>query len=213
MSYNSTITKLKSGQCFLYEGVPVFIEHDRGDGTASVCFSPRRLITDYYEVVNVDELEPINPAKISKSKPQTVEDKESAADLKEFFAYQATRVPEHCENCGKLLKANTAWAKKCVTGHILPKKDNCFPSVAANIDNAMFLGAVFSECRCHDLWDLRDAEARKTMECYPIALERYERFKSHLSDHELNMAIKYLGLGLSESRLSKKEENKNPEIA
>jgi hypothetical protein len=136
-----------------------------------------------------------------KAKSLTVDQIREKKELDEFFELQADQVPEHCENCGGKLNAFNKWAKKCVTAHILPKNDNAFPSVKAHPMNRMFLGkGIFSECNCHDLWDWRDAEARKQMHCYDKAVERVESFYDELTPHEQNMADKYLGI---ESRLSK----------
>lgn len=113
-----------------------------------------------------------------------------------FFKAQGELVPLRCENCNLLLNACNAWAQKCVTAHILPKA--LFPSVAANPNNVMFLGCgIFSDCNCHSSYDNRDAEARKQMPCYPIALKRVELFYDELTPKQQNMADKYLGIELS----------------
>jgi hypothetical protein len=138
-------------------------------------------------------------AEIKKAKSLTADQTNKKVELDIFFKAQAELVPLRCLNCNRLLNAFNAWAKKCVTAHILPKV--IFESVAANMDNVMFLGCgLFSECNCHADWDNRDAEARKQMSCYPIALSRVELFYDELTPKEQVMADKYLGIELGLSK-------------
>lgn len=130
-------------------------------------------------------------------KSLTVDEIIKKAGINEFFKLQALQVPERCENCNLLLRAHSDTAKRFVTAHILPKNDREFPTVATHPMNRMFLGfGLFSDCNCHDLWDKRDAEARKLMACYPVALERAQTFYDNLSPHDQVRADKYLGIEL-----------------
>lgn len=132
---------------------------------------------------------------IRKAKSLTVDQINEKVALNNFFDGQGRQVPERCENCNLKLNAFSSSAKRCVTAHILPKNDNDFPSVAVHPDNRMFLGfGLFSDCNCHDLWDKRDAAARKTMHCYGLALLRVEGFIDQLTPHELVKFEKYFGL-------------------
>jgi hypothetical protein len=111
--------------------------------------------------------------------------------LNEF--YESQEVPLRCENCNKLLNAFSPWARRCVTAHILGKAD--FTTIATNPDNRMFLGVnMFSECGCHSEWDNSDAAHRKTMKCYPLAVERVNKFLHLLPLPKQVKAEKYLGL-------------------
>lgn len=130
-----------------------------------------------------------------RTKSLTVEQINKKAEINEFFDSQALQVPERCENCNLRLNAYAAWQKRFVTAHICPKNDKEFPTVATHPENRMFLGSgLFSDCSCHDLWDGRDAEARKKMHCYDLALSRAEKFYNALTPHEQNKFDKYFGL-------------------
>lgn len=121
--------------------------------------------------------------------------KPASKELNIFFADQAAQVPERCENCHGLLKAFTPSAKRFVTAHILPKNERAFPSVATHPQNKMFLGcSLFSDCNCHGDWDYSDAETRKQMPVYKIALQRVECFIEQLNPRDQVKAEKYLGL-------------------
>lgn len=112
--------------------------------------------------------------------------------LNVFFASQALEIPKHCENCGEELNAFTSFQKRCVTAHILPKKENGgFPVVSTHPKNRMFLGVY---CGCHGEWDNKGAEDRAAMNVYPKAIERFQEFKGLLSQAELIKAKKYLNI-------------------
>lgn len=139
--------------------------------------------------------EPARPFKVKHQKSKTIEQIQKQNELNVFFADQALQVPERCENCNKRLNAFHAWSRRFVTAHILPKADNYFPTVATHPMNRMFLGVtMFSECNCHTMWDNGDAETRKGMRCYKIALERLEGFKQLIPANKQGKAEKYLGL-------------------
>lgn len=131
----------------------------------------------------------------AKPKALTEAKKSFKQELNVFFASQILQIPERCENCNEKLNAYSSFAKRSVTAHILGKGQNDFPMVATHPLNRMFLGCgLFSDCSCHSLWDLSDAETRKQMKCYPIALERLEAFKRLIPARKQAKAEKYLGL-------------------
>ena len=130
---------------------------------------------------------PCDPGK--ESKKDHYYDKDREYHLNVFFADQATIVPNNCENCGERLSKSNPKMLRFYTAHILPKSK--FESVEVNPDNIMFLGTF---CGCHGNWDNKNAEARKKMPCYSIALERYDKFYNQLSGPEQVQAEKYLGL-------------------
>lgn len=130
-----------------------------------------------------------------RTKSPTAEKIKQKADINEFFDNQALQVPERCENCNLRLNAFAMWQKRFVTAHILPK--SLFPSVAAHPDNRMFLGvSLFSECSCHPNFDNSDADHRKTMPVYKIALARVEGFYDLLTPHEQVRFEKYFGINI-----------------
>lgn len=128
-----------------------------------------------------------------KQKPQEDKAQEAADDkhLNEFYSAYAKMLPKHCENCDKPLQAYTPSLQRCVTAHIFPK--STFESVKTNVLNVMALGVL---CGCHGRWDNTDAETRKTMPCYALALYRVAEFKDQLTDKEIVQAEKYLGIEL-----------------
>lgn len=130
---------------------------------------------------------------IRKAKSLTVDQINEKAAKNNFYNEQGRQVPERCENCNLKLNAFSRWAKKFVTAHIVPKA--VFESVATHPDNRMFLGVnMFSDCGCHAEWDNSDADHRKQMHCYSLALLRAEGFIDQLTYHELVKFEKYFGL-------------------
>lgn len=118
--------------------------------------------------------------------------KEQKQSLNVFFASQALVIPKHCENCLKPLILTNSFERRSVIAHILPKSEKSgFPSISTHPQNRMFLGKW---CGCHGNWDNKDADARKQMNCYKIALERFREFEELLTGKELIKAYKYLGL-------------------
>jgi len=116
--------------------------------------------------------------------------KKSGDEYKDFF--ESLVIPERCEECNERLLAFNNFGRRCVSAPILPKQT--FKSVAKHPDNILFMGAgLLGACNHHDVWD-RGIENRKSMRVYKIALERLESFKHLLTDKELVMAEKYLGI-------------------
>lgn len=108
-----------------------------------------------------------------------------------FFLKQVLKMPRQCENCNaELGRPMFQTDKREFVAHILPKKKNFggFPSVATNEDNVMFLG---TRCGCHPDWD-SNGDKRKAMVCYPMAIERFNKFKHLLTPKELQAAYTYL---------------------
>lgn len=120
--------------------------------------------------------------------------KESKAALNVFFASQTLLFPTHCENCGIELKIYSSWERRKSTAHILPKSETSgFPEVATHPQNRIFLCCDHGG-HCHGNWDNKDAEARKNMKVYNLAIERYELFKSNVKPERQRKARIYLGL-------------------
>lgn len=136
---------------------------------------------------------PINKAKKSSAKDLDFKNK-----LNVFFANQSLSFPKICENCGKNLDNSSVFARRSQTCHILPKNKNSgFPSVSDHPENKIFM-CCFGGCYGHAKYDNSDAEVRKGMKVYDIAIERFKSLKNHLNQKELFKAYKYLGLDISE---------------
>jgi hypothetical protein len=186
----------KRGTCFLYPttGKNVWLYIVKSDTSYLVCDSFEFSLEANFWEVHPDDLEeyrkPRNP--ISKNKKASPEEKVFRDDLSDFFNRQIQRMPARCENCNQPLFGYAEEKKKFVVAHILPKSPNYgFPDVAAIDDNCMFLGTY---CGCHPAWDNRDSAARTTMDCYPIAIQRFNTFVNLLSDRDKIRAAKYLGI-------------------
>lgn len=174
-------------------GQHVWLDRIQTANTYFVCDSPALSLDDNYFPIEKTALR--EPGKQSKGistipKPLTAEKKTEKQELNEFFA--SLKVPYNCENCGKALYAFNSFAKKCCSAHILPKCD--FKSIATNKDNIMFLGAgILGNCNCHDMYD-SNILTRSLMKCYPLAVERYQKIKSSLTEAEIIKANIYLNL-------------------
>jgi hypothetical protein len=107
----------------------------------------------------------------------------------------AAQSPENCMECGMPLNAYTTFSQRCITAHILPKNDDCFPTLATNPDNIFFLGAaLLGWCTCHDLWD-SNIDNRVKMKVYSFAVNQYhKKLKRLLTGEEQVRAEKYLNI-------------------
>lgn len=193
-------TKIKRGVEMLLNGQSVWANHDPGGDNVFVCVQKTQDVNkgdEFLWVVREDLklARKIRAGISAKPKALTEAKKSFKQELNVFYASQILQIPERCENCNEKLNAYSSFAKRSVTAHILGKGQNDFPMVATHPMNRMFLGCgLFSDCSCHSLWDLSDAETRKQMKCYPIALERLEAFKSLIPARKQAKAEKYLGL-------------------
>jgi hypothetical protein len=191
------MTKIKSGTAFtLITGEPVWMEHDKQDGTATVCFNQKRELTDYYEVVKISDLKPLKQGRTPiSSKPKRLNEKEKTEKqlLNEFYNEIGLTMSFLCQECNQPLHAFNKFARRSCAAHILSKSD--FPSIATNKDNIIFLGAGFlGGCHCHDAFDIQGAEHRSKMKVYPLCLQRFEKLKQYLNDKEINKARTYLNI-------------------
>lgn len=136
-----------------------------------------------------------------KSDKKKDPEKETATfkkDLNVFFASQILVFPKHCENCGHVLDTSSPFAKRSQICHILPKtKNGGFPSIATHPSNKIFM-CCFRGCYGHGKYDNGDAETRKSMKVYQIAIERFRSVENELTEKEKMKAYKYLGLDQSE---------------
>jgi hypothetical protein len=120
--------------------------------------------------------------------------KESSKELNVFFADASLVFPVYCENCGEKLLNTGSFTRRSQTCHILPKTaSGGFPSVATHPSNKVFM-CCFSGCYGHGNWDNQDANKRKSMSVYDLAIERFRKFEHLLTEQEKLKAYKYLGL-------------------
>lgn len=84
----------------------------------------------------------------------------------------------YCENCNANILA--LHFKYC-TAHLLPKRENQFPSVALNLNNYLILGW---QCGCHKSWDNSWDDAKK-MQIFPTAIERFKLFMHEIDKNEV----------------------------
>lgn len=145
------------------------------------------------ELINVEAGDEITVSKAGKYVTCTIKRKpvkKSGDEYKEFF--ESLTIPERCEECNQQLLAFNNFGRRCCSAHILAKSS--FKSVAKEPSNILFLGAsLLGACDCHNKWD-SCIENRKSMRVYATALTRLEGFKHLLTDKEIVMAEKYLGI-------------------
>lgn len=187
--------KVKRGQSYLLNGETVWIERQMSKTEALVCFNEARGLEDRYETVKILELKPVKKSGSSiqaKPKKQTEKEKTDTQLMNEFFLSLHDKIPFNCTECGKPLYAINNFAKRAVCCHIIPK--SLFPSVARNEDNIIFMGpGVLGICHDHDTYD-SSVEKRVKMKVYPLALEKFNKFKHLLNDKDYIDACDYLGI-------------------
>lgn len=176
----------------LYNGISVWIERDRQDGTALIRIGKDEPVFEDVDVKYLKPIKKVGPSIASKPKVLTEKEKTETQLLNEFFIEISLTMPYNCKECGKPLYAKNKFAKRCVSAHILPKA--IFPSIATNKNNIFFLGtSIIGICHCHDTWD-STADKRSKMKVYQLALERFELLKPFLNDKEIIQAYTYLNL-------------------
>lgn len=186
--------KPKRGSAFtnIDTGDTLYLERIKTPLTYLMCDSPGLELTANFKEVNVHSLKPakkIGKGLVSNSKKLTHAEKSFKAELNVFFANQTLIMPSTCDNCKQPLQAFNSFERRCCMAHILPKSK--FKSVAMHPQNLLFICA---KAGCHSIWDNSDAEKRSKMNCYPLAIERFEQFKSLLNSKELLQAYTYLGI-------------------
>lgn len=194
----NTIKPKRGTQFYWPEGrKDVWLERVKSNTVYFVCDDANRGLGNNYFDVDVSELLQHKKAAkgiVSKPKSLTQAEKEFKAELNVFFASQTLVMPFICDNCKQPLYAFSNFEKRACIAHILPKSAKQsvgFPTVATHPKNKLFLCAKGG---CHDRYDKKGAEDRAAMNCYPLALERFEQFKSLLTEQELQKAYKYLNI-------------------
>lgn len=190
--------KPKRGTSLTHEGKEVWLYIIKPNGNYLVSDDRSFGLEANYTEVAPAELKSVAKARTSISKAPkklTPEEKAEKADLNEFYELMASHSPHNCQECGMPLNAFTSFSQRCITSHILPKNDDCFPTLAINPENILFLGAaILGWCSCHDTWDA-NIDSRVKMKVYPIALEKYHKhLKDNLTGEEQVRAEKYLNI-------------------
>lgn len=103
---------------------------------------------------------------------------EKKTETDQYFIYWMRHSVRYCENCGAPIMAYELFTCQA---HILPKRDNQFPSVAGVIENHMTLGTV--RCSCHYTYD-RSWEDAAAMPVFAIAKERFKGFAHKIAPEE-----------------------------
>jgi hypothetical protein len=174
----------------------VFYNNTRDDGMIVVCDSPNFKVTDNYYPLDPETLTEAVKQRVglqSKVKPLSEKKKNEKQLLNEFYDQLILKMPYLCCECSKPLFAFNKFAKRSCCAHIFGKAD--FPKISTNELNIFYLPAEFlGGCGHHDAWDRLGAEHRTTMKVYKIALERFEKLKASMTDHEIIKAMTYLNL-------------------
>lgn len=177
------------------EKIDGIIERDRQDGTVLIKL-PNKPVEQQFFDTTIDNIAEVRKGfKTPVSKPKVLSSKEKTEKqlLNEFFDKVALRMPYLCDNCNKPLYAFNKFAKRSCSAHIFPKAQ--FKNIAMDEDNIFFLGPdLLGICDCHDSWDKKGVEHRKTMNVYHTGLWAFEALKHKMTDKEVIQAYTYLGL-------------------
>jgi len=111
-------------------------------------------------------------ARQSEKKKKALKNSKPQKDLQaEWFIEQVNNHTGICMECGGSTKNSIyVYAKACVA-HVLPKRDNMFPSVATHKDNSLELCTTNG---CHHRYDNSWEDAAQ-MKVWPIALEKFKK--------------------------------------
>lgn len=109
-------------------------------------------------------------AKQSEKKKEQLKEEKPKRDLQtKWFKDRVAASKGKCIECGsKINKSNFSFAIMAVA-HVLPKRNNQFPSVATHPDNSLELCVTNG---CHGKYD-RSWEDAAQMKCWPLAIEKF----------------------------------------
>lgn len=93
--------------------------------------------------------------------------------IQEWYKYQISIMPSHCENCGAYLNKNAPWGPKAYICHIIPKR--IFKSVQTNDDNVWY-GCIM----CHTNYDNSGSDKISKMSVISLIKERFKLFKDNI---------------------------------
>ncbi len=97
--------------------------------------------------------------------------------LGQWFNQQVSMMPQNCENCGDYLNPYNVIGKHSYIAHIIPKRH--IESVMVHPLNRMFLCVD-----CHTNYDNWLNKDIMKMKCWPIAVNRFDKFKHLIEAHE-----------------------------
>lgn len=188
--------RLKRGETYMYNEKQVWVEHQVNSVEVVVCDNKERNLEDNYMTVRISQLKEVKFFKPgiqkTKHKKLSTEDKEQKEALNRFFFAQIQMIPAYCEECGKPLIGYHTDELRGIIAHILPKSPNSgFPEVATHPLNRMFLG---SKCGCHSKWDSNNGLGRERMKVYPVAVDRFKKFKQNVKPNRIIKAYTYLNI-------------------
>lgn len=190
-------TQIKRGVEMLLNGQSVWANHDPGGDNVFVCLQKTQDVNkgDEFLWVVREDLKPVRKIRTgisAKPKALTEAKKSFKQELNVFFASQLLQCHDACEECGASFLSYTMEQARGLIAHILPKNEkHGFPDVAIHPQNRMFLG---TKCGHHARWDNLGAKERTEMKVYPLAIERFNQFKSLLTEADLIRACKYLNI-------------------
>lgn len=120
-------------------------------------------------------------AKLSeKKKAKQKEDKPKRDELQAWFKARVSEMKGVCQECGcKINKNNYAMAIMSVA-HLLPKRNNMFPSVATHPENWIELCVTNG---CHGRYDTRWDDATK-MKIWPSVVEKFISIYPAIAENE-----------------------------
>lgn len=187
-------TKIKRGTKYIVIETGDEVTHD------NITFEGLHLVNypnGNWHAFQYDELKPAPQKRTpisNKPKQLTTSEISDSKVMNNFF--DSLIIPFNCECCGKPLYAFTKVAKRSVSAHIFQKAH--FKSIKMNKDNILFMGADYigCPCNCHDRWD-SNSDTRKSTAIYPLALERFELLKPHMTNAEILEAHKCLGIPIT----------------
>lgn len=110
-----------------------------------------------------------------QAKSKTAEQR-SGMTLGKWFNAQISMMPRECECCSAYLNPNIHISQRAYIAHIVPKR--YFISVMTHPLNRMFLCVD-----CHSKFDNCLSREAVQMNCWPVAVKRFEQFKDQI-DHE-----------------------------
>lgn len=120
-------------------------------------------------------------AKVSeKKKKQLAESKPDRDKMQKWFEARVKESKGKCQECGaKINKENFAFAIMTVA-HVLPKRNNMFPSVATHKDNSLELCV---ENGCHGKYDTSWENATQ-MKIWPVAVAKFIKIYPSIAPEE-----------------------------
>lgn len=101
----------------------------------------------------------------------------SGMTIGQWYNMQISLMTRECENCGEYLNPYNVIGKHAYIAHIVPKRH--IESVAVHPLNRMFLCVD-----CHSNYDNWLNKDIVNMQCWPVAIKRFNLFKENIEPHE-----------------------------